>query len=591
MKSILKEIIKGNYSALGTKIFSEKKLKELAVLILNIKERELLLTKIILSIPKNNYAYDWNCGSLVQHFDSSLVTKIFLSIGSSKFYESVGLTWAFGELNSKDPIIINYLYEAIKNSNNHESWWRAAFSLEKLGLEQAVNCLKINLEKRREYSLEHCLENLHDKKCIIGLLLCSDSDNIKNIILPTIEEKLLISNDTKTIVNCCWLIGRFKFIDTKIFDRLRELVIGGNYELQYYAMLAITENAAEKFKKLLEKFLSHHDPLIRKMAVRGVSNIANFNSMEILEKRLVKEKNEKVIGELTKAIYSFKNPEFRRISLLRKTSTWNENGTIRDDSDKWYSDPALYQIFSESEDPENICFNIIQNAVKNIKIVNPVDIASGTGRMAWQILDHLDFEGCIYCVDSSKKMCDFLELHTKRDNRSANKLVVENITIKDLVSSFKNIKTSFVISSFGFPSKISNKNLVFEELKAIYSILSDNGHFFSMGWDETFNDELNEMWFKYIPDSIDANNFEEWRRIRSASIDSPRNCNLTWLKKGIMAPLQFSSIEESANVMGHLFGKEALEYIIKTNKTSWSMSLGITHNTKKELGKILKNLK
>ena len=160
-----------------------------------------------------------------------------------------------------------------------------------------------------------------------------------------------------------------------------------------------------------------------------------------------------------------------------------------------------------------------------------------------------------------------------------------------MVSSFKNIKTSFVISSFGFPSKISNKNLVFEELKAIYSILSDNGHFFSIGWDETFNDELNEMWFKYIPDSIDANNFEEWRRIRSASIDSPRNCNLTWLKKGIMAPLQFSSIEESANVMGHLFGKEAAEYIIKTNKTSWSMSLGITHNTKKELGKILKNLK
>jgi len=299
---------------------------------------------------------------------------------------------------------------------------------------------------------------------------------------------------------------------------------------------------------------------------------------------------ESVIGELTKAIYSFKNPELRRISLLRKISTWNENGTIKDASDKWYGDPSLYHIFSESEDPENICFNIIQSIIQNIKVINPVDIASGTGRMAWQILDHLDFEGQIYCVDSSQKMCDFLELKAKRDSRATNKITIINNVTKETPKMLNGIKTSFIISGFGFPSKISDKKLVVEELRSITTILDEKGHFFTIGWDETFNDELNEMWFKYIPDNIDANNFEEWRRVRSTLIESPRNCKLTWIKKGILVPLQFSSIEESANVMGHLFGKEAAEYIIKNNKTDWSMSLGITHNTKEELLKILKTL-
>ncbi len=98
------------------------------------------------------------------------------------------------------------------------------------------------------------------------------------------------------------------------------------------------------------------------------------------------------------------------------------------------------------------------------------------------------------------------------------------------------------------------------------------------------------MWFKYIPDSIRAPNFEEWRVSRSSRIISPRNCNLSWIKKGIIVPLQFSSIEESASVMGHLFGKEAAEYVIKNNKTTWSMSLGITCNTKKEILKIIKSI-
>jgi len=42
--------------------------------------------------------------------------------------------------------------------------------------------------------------------------------------------------------------------------------------------------------------------------------------------------------------------------------------------------------------------------------------------------------------------------------------------------------------------------------------------------------------------------------------------------------------------MGHLFGRDALEEILKHKKTSWTMSIGITYNTKEELEKIINNL-
>ena len=92
-----------------------------------------------------------------------------------------------------------------------------------------------------------------------------------------------------------------------------------------------------------------------------------------------------------------------------------------------------------------------------------------------------------------------------------------------------------------------------------------------------------------VKKEIRATDFEEWRRKRAERTDSPRNCNLSWLKKSVYAPLQFSSLKEAAQVMGYLFGRDAAQYVVRTGKTEWSMSLGITCNTKEELVKIIKN--
>lgn len=155
----------------------------------------------------------------------------------------------------------------------------------------------------------------------------------------------------------------------------------------------------------------------------------------------------------------------------------------------------------------------------------------------------------------------------------------------------KHQKSTLIISSFGFPSKIFDPERCKKELEAVYNNLDDKGIFVTIGWDESFNDELNEMWYRYIPDEIRAHSFEEWRNERSSRIKTARNCNLTWYKKNLQIPLIFDSLEESVNVMGHLFGRDAAMHILDTEKRIWWMTMGITWNTKQDLKNILREMK
>ena len=274
--------------------------------------------------------------------------------------------------------------------------------------------------------------------------------------------------------------------------------------------------------------------------------------------------------------------------MLQKESIRNENGMISDETDKWYKDASIYNTFSEAEDPQNICFDTILRHLDGHKFVNPIDLATGTGRYLFQIRKKIDYIGTLFGIDYSDNMCSFIEKRVRRE-----KLYVSNIKIiQSTISNMNNVikdKSSFIISSFGFPSKISDKERVIEELKSVYNQLTDDGYFVTVGWDETFNDELHYMWYKYIPDSIYARTFEEWRRKRVFGIErGARNCGLTWFKRELHIPLQFDSIQESASVMGYLFGREAAKSIIKKNTLDWNMSMGITIDTKKTLKEIIK---
>jgi ubiE/COQ5 methyltransferase family. len=587
MEKIYKSIKSGNVTPLEKRVFSEFDLRELGKHIQADAGKDKIIANFINHIPESNRFFDWNIGSVLQHLDVQIIIKILSGEFDQRLYNSIGLAWALGEFRNTDRNITDFLYRAVKNATISDAWWRAAFSLEKLGLEEAVNLLKTSIKTKKLYNLEYYLNRLGDKRSIISILVLSNVDNIEYKIYPKIKSTFLMSKDDTTIINCCWIIGRLKLIDPDIYERLLSLISHKNYELKYYTFFALQNNATEKLRSIMENSLNDTDPLIRKMAARGILSIGNEQSLGILRQVLFHEKEEAVIGELSKTIYGLTNPLDRSKLMLESHSYKNENGMISDESDKWYRDPAIYHIFSEAEDPENICFQLARERIGKMRLHNPIDLATGTGRMIWQIVDQLNFTGELLGIDASKQMCLFVERAIKRERKFTGKIKLIQSTIADAPHLLKK-KSNLIISSFGFPSKITNKLLCIKELRAVASLLSDGGLFFTIGWDETFNDELNQMWYRYIPDSIPAKDFEDWRKKRAAAITTPRNCGLAWFKRGVVAPLQFSSIKEAASVMGYLFGRDAAQYVIKSGKVEWEMSLGITCNTKEEIKNILK---
>lgn len=454
----------------------------------------------------------------------------------------------------------------------------------------AINNLKRSLKNNNKISLEESLEDLSNKKNVINVLLNANSNDIKEIIYPKLKEKFNKSEDEKELINITWLLCRLKLYDESLLNKSLEILKSTeNYETKYYILQAMLDDPKPIYNEYFNQFLDYDDKLIKKMAIAGLAELGSYGDVEKLERLLQNETDPSVISSLSKAIYKIKNNYFREEKNYIKKYMVNENGLIGDDSDKWYADASIYNLFSEAEDPENVCFSIIFNKVlaNKLKIVNPIDLATGTGRAAKYIINNINYDGSLYALDYSQQMLDYFERTINRQ-----KYYVKNIDlVHSKIQDFKipnNEKSSFIISSFGFPSKISDKERCYLELENVYNLLSDDGVFVTLGWDETFNDDLNNMWYKYIPDNIKAANFEEWRKIREASIVSARNCDLTWLKKNIKVPLLYDTLEETINVMGHLFGRDAALEILKNKRTLWWMSLGITWDNKESLSKILK---
>lgn len=234
----------------------------------------------------------------------------------------------------------------------------------------------------------------------------------------------------------------------------------------------------------------------------------------------------------------------------------------------WYNYPHLYNIFSYAEDFNNDCINIIKKYINdnNIKIINPIDLGSGTGKIYYKLLKNLKISGSIFLVDNNINMINYL-----------NKSIKSNV-VKIVKSDIKNIsliKSNFIISSFGFPSKLLDKDNTLKELKKMYELLLEDGILITIGWNERWNDEFFELWKKYI--KIDYSN----------KVKLIRNCNLSWYKSDIDCVVKFSNIKERDKVLGNFFGADFVKDYSDNNKLEWGISMGITLNTKKEIKNII----
>lgn len=566
--------------------------KEIVNAIRNEEDPVTVLVELLRRLPASNYTYDWNMGSVLRYFSpDDLVKALSMVEFPARLYDSVGLAWVIGAYRNHNPKLLSFLRGAVRESCYSEAWWQAAFSLQSLGAGQAVNLLRRSIKKSSIKSLDYYLSNINNKEAVIGVLVQSTGQNIAAQIHPRLKEILFTSKDKVELANACWLIGRLNLLDTDIIARIKELTTDSDRELRHYAFRCIEQTGNAQFKDLLLNALRDDDPMVRKLAAASMVVLEDKSLITTLEEALDNEQNDRVVAEISKAIYKLSNPQAVAIQRRIARAPKNENGLICDESDKWYRDAGIYNYFSEAEDPEDVAFNLVRRELKrrNITIKNPIDVATGTGRTLRSIIKDLDFEGTLYGVDMSSEMCDYVERDIRRERRYSRSLQVVQSSIAELPQNL-NVKSTFMVSSFGFPSKFTRPDVCISELKAAYEMLEDGGVLCTIGWDETFNDELNMMWYQYIPDDIEAKNFEEWRRKRAAVFASPRNCKLTWLKTNLRVPLQFNTVEEATNVMGHLFGRDAGVEIARTGRLSWDMAYGITFNTKEEISEILKEL-
>ncbi len=154
-----------------------------------------------------------------------------------------------------------------------------------------------------------------------------------------------------------------------------------------------------------------------------------------------------------------------------------------------------------------------------------------------------------------------------------------------------NSSVDAIVSSWGFPSNMWDRKLCIKQVKEAHRVLKENGVLITIGWDESFKDELSELWYRYVPEpNFRRESLEEWRHRRSNKIHSPRNCYLTFVKQNIQVPVKFDTVKESANVLGNLFGFAAGDWIIQNRKKEFSMLVSITYDTKKSLENAMSNL-
>ncbi len=193
-----------NTGSLDQAVLSERELKMISQIASSKYSRISFIMELLQGILNYGRNYDWNCGSILQHFNSELIIDALKKIENlPRYYNSIGLAWVLGEINRKDSVVVGYLRDVVRFASDFEASWRAAFSLENLQIEEAIVLLKRSVKIDEGKDLEFYISNIKNKKSIIAVLLKSNTENIQTTIYPQVKEIFLKSKDTPEIINCC----------------------------------------------------------------------------------------------------------------------------------------------------------------------------------------------------------------------------------------------------------------------------------------------------------------------------------------------------------------------------------------------------
>lgn len=555
-----------------------------------LREQHPLYERLLLAtLAQPRRWYDWNLGNLIPHLNAEWIAEVVERYAGT-LTRSEGVAWGLGELGSEDERIINFLFLVCEQCADYDAWWCAGHALEKLRSARAIDLLKRTLRGPEWDDLAFSLANLGTRAALIGVLRQVTAANLEPIVLPALAGAL-DSENNRIIQNAVWLFERLRVDDDQIRNRLLELFKeqeDASHTLAPRIVEALGEIASPDTRPLLEVQVRHAKYFRnRAYAAHGLGLIGDERSQPILRNALEHEDDWRVMPHLTDALYAIRDPERRELNVVRRTARWPENGMVADESNEWYANPDVYDRFAQAEDPENLSFAYAMRLIpRNRGVV--VDLGTGTGRFATFLGRERSDIAKICAFDANHRMVDFFRdrIRLSGDGDHLEVAKAENAALPLADSS-----VDAVVSSWAFPSKLWDLQVCADEVREVIRVLKPRGVLITIGWDETFQDELSELWFKYVPEpTFRRETLEEWRRRRRARIRSPRNSHLTFETRNLRVPVKFETVKEAAYVMGHLFGFGAGEDVMQARRREFSILVGITRDTRGTLKRALRQI-
>lgn len=527
--------------------------------------------------------YDWNIGFILPHLNLDWVTEVIVN-NQIALARSEGIAWALGEAGSDDDRIVDFLYSVCEQCLDYDAWWCAAEALEKIGICDATDLKKRTLRGEEWEDLHYCLRNLHQRPGIIGALRLASLENTQTLIIPECREALRSSNE-RTVQNAVWLLERLRVDDEQTLESLYRLYEAGEDKsttLRPRVVEAFGQIAAPATRLLLETALREARYYrTRAYAAMGLGNIGDSRSLPSLVLALSEETDSSVIGHITKAIYSISTPSKKILNQLAKGLRWPENGMISDESNDWYANPQIYDTFAHAEDPLGVSLDLALTYIP-MGANSVADLGTGTGRFALFAAERRPDFHKIYALDSNETMYQFFvqQLRFAQGFRTRIEPVLGDLSSLP----FPDASLDAVVSSWAFPSNMWNPDVCLRQVREVRRVLKDGGTLVTVGWDETFRDQLSELWYRFVPEpTFRRESIEEWRKRRRDRIHSARNCFLTFVKRNLRVPLVFDSANQAATILGYLFGFSAGEWVSQQQRCEFSIHIGITSDTTSQL--------
>lgn len=540
------------------------------------------------TLPVRNY--DCNLGYMVPQMQPDILAPLLVRYGDI-LLASEGLSWGLGELGSEDDRIIDFLYMVCECCENYDAWWCAADALEKLRAGIATDILKRTLPHAPSddawSSLDHCFAHLEQRPARIGILRLANYENTESEIVPRLVEALELSEE-RVVESAIWILERLRVSEPSLLRRLHDLYgraedVG--HSLRPRVAEALGAIADARSRSLLEEALTSAEYFrTRAYAAQGLGLIGKPESLAVLDRQFAVEEDPRVIQYISEAIQEIQDPDRRALNELRRTAGWPENGMIVDETNKWYANPEIYETFSNAEDPEEIAFRYA------LSLIPPggtsvLDIGTGTGRFARLIESEVSGVDRVVAFDIQQEMLKFL---AEKVRAEGGPLLVRGDATE---LPFGDESFDAVVSSWGFPSDMWDREMCRLQVAEVKRVLRPAGVLITIGWDESFQDELSEMWYRFVPEpEFRRETLQEWRRRRRQKITSPRNCHLTFIKKNVRLSVRFESVLEASSVFGFLFGFDAGVWVADRGQREFSMSVGVTYDDRTKLERALSRL-